>query len=113
MLTLTTLHLSSPSTLPPLPADLVLLGAIFGCTHGTSLLAEAALAGVRLVAMAIWTHRKTKGSHRLSAMLSLHRQISVKVVKAVAQLVETGGKLWELIYLVKASTKLSCESWVV
>ena len=53
MLTLTTLHLSSPSTLPPLPADLVLLGAIEGCAHGTSLLAEAALAGVRLVAMAI------------------------------------------------------------
>ena len=53
MLTLTTLYLSSPSTLPPLPADLVLLGAIEGCAPGTSLLAEAALAGVRLVAMAI------------------------------------------------------------
>ena len=38
-------------------------------------------------------------------MLSLHRQINDRVAEAVAQLGEIGGRLWELIYLVKANPK--------
>ena len=81
------------------------LGLIEGCARGTSLLVEAALAGVCLAAKAIQTLRKIKGSHRSSIMLSLHRQISDKVVEAVAQRAETVGRLMVLIYLVKASTE--------
>ena len=80
------------------------LGSIDGCARGTWLLVGAALAGVRLVAKAIQSHRKTKQSHRSSAMLSLLRQISDKVVEAVARLGEVSGRLMVLIYLVKFST---------